>query len=140
LYLGLRHMEWLFITCHNYWIVCRLVRDDNYPYLAYSPKISIENSSEPFRAFLGATLSVVEGVSVANSAYNPDMQLDTIGDEGDGGPPPKDDIDDASGLCHGGLSRGQPPVHRRPVAKHARGIRNTDSDLMVRLLWPISII
>lgn len=120
--------------------MCRLVRDDNYPYLAYSPKISIENSSEPFRAFLGATLSVVEGVSVANSAYNPDMQLDTIGDEGDGGPPPKDDIDDASGLCHGGLSRGQPPVHRRPVAKHARGIRNTDSDLMVRLLWPISII
>ncbi|KAH8998498.1 hypothetical protein EDB92DRAFT_1835508 [Lactarius akahatsu] len=24
LHLGLREMEWLFLTCHNYWIICRL--------------------------------------------------------------------------------------------------------------------
>jgi hypothetical protein len=71
-------MEWLFLTCHNYWIVCRLVEDDNHPYLAYSPKISIEDSSEPFRAFLGSILSVVRDFPVvAGSTYSPDMQLES---------------------------------------------------------------
>jgi hypothetical protein len=59
------------------------VKDDNYPFLAYSPKISIQNSSEPFRAFLGAIFSVVEGVSVDPSEFNPDMALDTIIEEED---------------------------------------------------------
>ena len=30
LYSGLRKMEWLLISCHNYWTVCLLVRDDNH--------------------------------------------------------------------------------------------------------------
>ena len=29
-------MEWLFLTCHNYWIVCRLVRDDEHPFEHFS--------------------------------------------------------------------------------------------------------
>lgn len=90
--MGLRKMEWLFLTCCNYWIVCRLVRDDDNPYLAYSPGIGIEESSEPFRAFLGAILSVVKDVPVESSAYNPNIQLDTIEEVHDDGPLPEYDI------------------------------------------------
>src|SRR5882757_9201571 len=49
-----RSETWLFLTCHNYWIVCRLVRDDDHPFLAYSPRNYIEPST-----------------------FNQDMQLDT---------------------------------------------------------------
>jgi hypothetical protein len=48
------------------------VTNDDHCYLAYSPKISIEDSSEPCRASLGAILSVVKDVPIASS---PDMQL-----------------------------------------------------------------
>ena len=95
--MGLRKMEWLFLTCHNYWIVCCLVRDDKNPYLAYSPGISIQESSEPFRAFLGAILSVVKDMPIESSAYNTDIQLDTIEERQDDGPLPEDGIDDGSG-------------------------------------------
>ncbi|KAH9981480.1 hypothetical protein BGW80DRAFT_1434619 [Lactifluus volemus] len=91
LYMGLRKTEWLFLTCFNYWIVCRLVRDDHHPYLVYSPGISIQESSEPFRAFLGAILSVVKDVPVESSAYNPNIKLDSIEEE-------QDDIDDVTFL------------------------------------------
>ena len=37
---GMRQMGWLFLSCHNCWIVCRFVRDDDHPYLAYSSEIS----------------------------------------------------------------------------------------------------
>ena len=80
--LGLRQMEWLFLSCHNYWIVCRLIKDDDHPYLAYSPEITIKDSSEPFRAFLGAILSVIKGVPVERSTYSSDMELDIIEHEG----------------------------------------------------------
>jgi hypothetical protein len=85
-------MEWLFLTCHNYWIVCRLVRHDSHPFLLYSPKISIEDSSVPFRTFLGAILSSIKGVSVDSSAFNPEMQVDTMIGEADKGVLPKNDI------------------------------------------------
>ncbi|KAH9049838.1 hypothetical protein EDB84DRAFT_1555805 [Lactarius hengduanensis] len=75
LYLGLREMEWVFLTCHNYWVVFRLVSNNDDPFLAFSPMCSIEDSSEPFRAFLGAILSVLYGAP------------------GEG----EDDIDDCSG-------------------------------------------
>ena len=52
----------MFLTCH-YWIVCRLAKDCDLT-LAYSPKISIKDSSEHFRAFLGVVLSVVKDVPV----------------------------------------------------------------------------
>jgi len=59
--------------------MCRLVRDDDHhPYLAYSPVTTIKDSSEPFRAFLGAILSVVKDVPVERSAYSSDMELDII--------------------------------------------------------------
>ncbi len=58
------------------------MRDDDNPYLAYSPGISIQESFEPFRAFLGAILSVVKDVPVQSSAYNPNIKLDTIEERG----------------------------------------------------------
>jgi hypothetical protein len=100
LYLGLKQMEWLFLSCHNYWIVCRLVKDDNHPFLAYSPLTSIENTSEPYRAFLGAILSDIKGIAVAPSPFNPDMELDSVVEEDKDkvpGIPPQDDIDHGSG-------------------------------------------
>ncbi|KIL54825.1 hypothetical protein M378DRAFT_91869 [Amanita muscaria Koide BX008] len=100
LHLGLRQMEWMFLTCHNYWIVCRLVRDDDHPYLAYSSEISIKDSSEPFRAFLGAILSGAVGVPVESSAYSSDMELDTIEEGEDEGPLPEHDIDDDRSRAH----------------------------------------
>jgi hypothetical protein len=83
------------------------VRDDDNPYLVYSPGISIQESSEPFRAFLGAILSVVKNVPVKSSIYNPNIELDTIGEEQGDGPLPEDDIDDGSGelLVHSFLGR-----------------------------------
>ncbi|KAH9179316.1 hypothetical protein EDB89DRAFT_2063410 [Lactarius sanguifluus] len=60
LHLGLREMEWLFLT--------------------------IKDSSEPFRAFLGAILSVLDGAPVQASEFNPILE------KGEG----EDDIDDGS--------------------------------------------
>ena len=122
-------MEWLFLTCHNYWIVCRLVRDNNRPFLAYSPMISIEDSSEPFRALLGAILSVLKGVDIEPSSFNPDMQLDTI-------------IEDHSGDNRGSPSKGgaTEPLMIRSRARVA-GHDNAEHGLMVcpfvggHLLW-----
>ena len=128
LYLGLRKMEWLFFSCHNYWIVCRLVRDDHHPYLAYSPEITIKDSSEPFRAFLGAILSVVKDVPVERSAYSSDMELDII-DEEDVSPLPEDDIDDDSGTYRG--SSGGKATTSYPATR-SREDENTESDLIVR--------
>jgi hypothetical protein len=87
-------MEWLFLTCHNHWIIFRLVQDNNHPFLAYSPIVSIENSSKPFLAFLGCVLSGKQGTAVAPSPFNLDM-LDAIKDDKG---PPEDDIDDGSGI------------------------------------------
>jgi hypothetical protein len=116
-------MEWLFLTCHNHWIVCRLVRDDDNPYLAYSPGISIQESSEPFRAFLGAILSVVKDVPVESSAYNPNIELDTIEEE-------QDDIDDGSEYqdsSGSGADTGS-PMNR---SRDRNSLGNTESDLLV---------
>jgi hypothetical protein len=107
------------------------VRDDDNPYLAYSPGISIQESSEPFRAFLGAILSVVKDVPVESSAYNPNMKLDTIEEEQDDGPLPEYDIDDGSGEYQGSSGRGAdtgPPM----AHSHDRNSRgNTESELLV---------
>jgi hypothetical protein len=68
-------------------------------------KINIKDSSEPFRAFLGAILSVLKGAHIEPSTFNPDMQLDTIIEETDDGPLPEDDIDDHSGAYPGSSSK-----------------------------------
>jgi len=121
-------MDWLFLSCHNYWIVCRLVRDDDHPYLAYSPEITIKDSSEPFRAFLGAILSVVKDVPVERSAYSSDMELDIIEEEEDDSPLPEDDIDDDSG-AYQGSSGGRATSH---PATRSREDESTESELIVR--------
>ncbi|KAH9004927.1 hypothetical protein EDB86DRAFT_2796383 [Lactarius hatsudake] len=117
-YLGLRKMEWLFLTCHNYWVVCRLVSNNDNPFLAYSPLCSIEDSSEPFRALLGAILSVLKGVPVQASEFNPAMVPDTIPtipEKEEGGSSPEDNADDGSGEYRGSSTKNissEPPATR----------------------------
>ena len=125
-------MEWLFLTCHNCWIICRLVKDDEHPYLAYSPKISIDDSSEPFRAFLGAILSVVEDVQVERSVYDSNMQLDTIEEEEDDGPLSEHDIDDNSGPYSGSSDRGVANHLPMTRSRGRDGDDKSDSELLVR--------
>ena len=128
--LGLRRMEWLFITCHNYWIVCRLVRDDHHPFLAYSPMISIDDSSVPFRALLGAILSVVKKVPAEPTEFNPRMKFDALVKEQDEGPSADDDIDDGSpySASSGEEIMKNPPNTR---SRHRTGQRKAESGLMV---------
>ncbi|KIM76170.1 hypothetical protein PILCRDRAFT_98772 [Piloderma croceum F 1598] len=136
LYLGLRKMQWLFLSCHNYWIVCRLVRDDDHPYLAYSPEISIGGSSKPFQVFLGAILSVVKDVPVKSSPYNSDMEFDSIKEEADDGPLPENDIDDSSGL-YIGSSGGRAATDHLMTHEHTRGgHENAEFKLMVTSSLP----
>ena len=100
------------------------MKDDNHPYLAYSPEITIKDSSEPFRAFLGAILSVVKDVPVERSTFNSDMELDIIEEE-DNGPLPENDIDDDSGAYQG--SSGGRATRSRAHGEH----ENTESGLIV---------
>ena len=112
------------------------MRDDDHPYLAYSPEITIKDSSEPFRAFLGAILSVVKDVPVEHSEYSSDMELDVIKEEEDEGPLPEDDIDDDSGTYRG--SSGGKATTSHPATR-SRGYGITESELMVRVPLPIFI-
>jgi hypothetical protein len=123
-------MEWLFLTCHNYWIVCRLVRDDHDPFLAFSSMISIEDSSKPFRVLLGAILSVVKTVPVEPSFFNREMELDIILEEQDEGPLPEDDIDDGSAYSPSSEEEmaNDPPNTRN---RHRAGQKKAESGLMV---------
>jgi hypothetical protein len=100
--------------------------------------ISVENSSVPFRAFLGALLSVIEGVDVQPSESIPDQQLDPIEEETDDGPSPEDDIDDGSGAYPGsaGALSANPPM-TRSRARANRG--NTESGLMACSSIPLFI-
>ncbi|KAH9014661.1 hypothetical protein EDB85DRAFT_2097786 [Lactarius pseudohatsudake] len=136
LYLGLRKMEWLFLTCHNNWIVCRLISDKDNPFLAFSPMFNIEGSSQPFRAFLGAILSVLEGTPVQACKFNPPLVLDTIPEEGEGGTPSEDDNDDASGEYRGSsttnISSKLPMTRSRATTSRDAAV----SDLMFTLSSP----
>jgi hypothetical protein len=116
-------MEWLFLTCHNYWIMCRLVRHGDHPYLAYSPEVSIK---EPFRAFLDAILSVVKDVAVKPSVYSSDMELDTIEEE-DNGPLPGDDMNNNLGVHQGSSCGRSHSIHSHVHEEH----ENTQSELFV---------
>jgi hypothetical protein len=94
--------------------------------------ISIEDSSEPFRAFFGALLSCVKGISVDASTFDPHMELDIITEqeEEDRGPPSEGDVGDGSGAFRGRTSKGivtEPTLARN----RARDVDN-DSGLMVR--------
>ena len=106
--MGLRNMEWLFLSSHNHWVVCRLVSDSKNPFLAFSSMLNIKDSSVPFRALLGAILSVTNGVPVSTRTFDPQTAvLDPIPEEDsdDSGPLPENDLDDGSGAYSGGSSR-----------------------------------
>jgi hypothetical protein len=108
------------------------VDDEDNPFLAYSPMISIKDSTIPFRAFLGAILSEINEVSVDPSTFDPHMELDTIAElqDNDSGPLPEGDISDGSGPYRGSSSKGtatEPPV----TGSRARD-GNYESDIMVR--------
>jgi hypothetical protein len=89
--------------------------------------ISIKDSSEPFRAFLGSILSIIEGEPVEPSQFDPSMQLDTIMEDTDDGPLPEDDIDDGSGVYVGSSSTSNPPMMTCSQAAH----ENINPGLMV---------
>jgi hypothetical protein len=58
----------------------------------------MKNSSEPFRAFLGAILSVHKGIPVPASALNTDMgPFITVTEEDGNGHLPEDDTNDGTG-------------------------------------------
>ncbi|KAK2465458.1 hypothetical protein APHAL10511_002530 [Amanita phalloides] len=99
--------------------------------------INIEDSLVPFRALLGAILSVVKTVSVEPSEFSSDMELDTIVEEQDKGPLPEDDINDGSTYSPSSeeeVANDPPNTHNR----HPTG-QKAESDLMVspRLLAPV---
>ena len=74
-HLGLRQMEWLFLTRQNYWIVFRLERDGDHLCLAYLQEISMKDSTEPFQHFLGIILSVVKNILVEPRACSSEGNL-----------------------------------------------------------------
>jgi hypothetical protein len=83
MYLGLRQKEWLFLICHNSWIVFRLVNVNGDKVLAYSPVLEMANSSVPFRACLGALLSVMENAPVRQTVFAVDSVLETLNEDPD---------------------------------------------------------
>ena len=113
--LGLRQTEWLFLTCHNHWIILRLVKGGSKPpFLAFSPLISMEDTSVLFRAFLGAVLSVVKGRVVEASVFHDPQALDTIEEEApdeEGFPSSGFDGDDGLGAYR--RPSGEEPTGRR---------------------------
>jgi hypothetical protein len=105
------------LTCHNYWIVVRLVRGDR-PFIAFSPMITMNDSSVPFRAFLGAILSVVEGEDVEASTFDDDQTLDTIDEEGPSDPSGSNhDSDSNNGSGGYGDRPSKGKVGHRPVIR-----------------------
>ena len=102
------------MTCHNSWIVVRLVGGgSDHPFLAISPLITVEDSSVPFRAFLGAILSDLKGVVVEASEFDDNQILEPIDKGEEEGPPPVSDSDDDSGEYRG--RSGQGPVGSGPM-------------------------
>ncbi|KAH9053359.1 hypothetical protein EDB87DRAFT_1708889 [Lactarius vividus] len=136
LYLGLRRMEWLFLMCHNNWIVCCLISHKDNPFLAFSPMFNIEGSSQLFWVFLGAIFSVLKGTPIQASKFNPPLVLDTILEEGGGGSSSEDDNDDTSGKYWGSsttnISSKLSMTHSCTTTSHDA----VESDLMFTLSSP----
>ena len=84
--------------------------------------ISIQDSSVPFRAFLGALLSVVEDMHVERSEFTPGMQLDIIPEDEDPGVLPEHDE-------YSGSSNDEMPIDPPKTRGHRK---KTNSELMVR--------
>jgi hypothetical protein len=97
--------------------------------------LSIEGSSEPFRAFLGAILSVVNGVPVSPCTFDPDGILDVIPEEQeqDAFSSSENDLDDGSGrsACSGaycGSSKGTGSGTRASLHRFAKKPRKGTRD------------
>jgi hypothetical protein len=73
--------------------VIRLVSGDR-PFIAFSPLITMNDSSDPFRVFLGAILSVVKGEVVEASIFDDGQTLDTI-NKGAPGPSSSNSVPDS---------------------------------------------
>ena len=114
-YLGSRELEWLFLTCHNLWIMFHLTRVNNERVLVYSPILNIHNSSIPFCACLGAVLSEVRNFPVEPTTFPADATLDILPP-----PPDNDDDDDKSGeyelSAHGNSPSDRPLACSRSKA------------------------
>jgi len=91
--------------------------------------IDVEDSSVPFRAFLGTILSVVETVSVEPSKFNPNMKLDLV-EEQDEGHLPEDVIGNGS-ACSASSEEEMvnDPLNTRNG--HRTGQKNAEPGLMV---------
>jgi hypothetical protein len=100
-HLGLRQLEWLFFTSHNH-------RHDQHPFLMYYPMISTQDLPEPFRAFLGALLSILKNFPVEPSEFKPKLEFDTIERRETPDLEPGDDIEDEGILWQ--LSIGSHPL------------------------------
>ncbi|KAH9175245.1 hypothetical protein EDB89DRAFT_1903808 [Lactarius sanguifluus] len=124
--LGLREIEWLFLTCHNSWIVCCLVSDNDNPFLAFSRIFSIEGSS------------TVSGISWCHFAgeFHPPVALDTIPEEGEGGSSSSPEDVDGSGEYRGrstaNISSTRPITRSRAATSHDAA----ESELMFTLSSP----
>jgi hypothetical protein len=93
--------------------------------------ISIEGSTKPFRAFLGAILSEIKGVSVQPSTFDPHMGLDIIAEQDeDRGSLSGGDISDGSGQYGGSPSKGTATQPRLTRRRSRDGY--SEPDLMVR--------
>jgi len=130
--LGLRQKEWLFMSCHNYWIVFRLVRGGSKPpFLAFSPLITMEDSSVPFRTLLGAILSVVKGGVVDASVFDDNQILNTTNKKEEKGSESTFDADGGSREYKG--CSGQEPAGPGPFThKHAQD----GSNKAALMVWP----
>ena len=118
-YLGLRQKEWLFLSCHNYWIVVCLVRGGSKPpFLAVSPLVTMKDSSSSAPSYLlskVSPLNLVYSMTVRSS-----KQTLSISDA---------DVDDGSGEYRG--HSGQGPITR----KRTKDANKTAATTTPRLIW-----
>jgi len=83
------------LSCHNYWIVFRLIRGGSKPpFLAFLPLITMEDSSVPFRTLFSAILSVVKGGVIEASVFDDTQILNIIDKEKEKGFPSFSDGND----------------------------------------------
>jgi hypothetical protein len=115
-HLGLRKLQWLFLTCHNFWIIFRLTKVGDDMILAYSPMLDISSSSIPFRAYLGAVLSAVRGFPVNPTVITVGTILDTLPEEDEGEDSTPEDMDDDGSGEYTYTGHGNKPPRSRNKA------------------------
>jgi hypothetical protein len=134
-YLGLRQLEWLFLTSHNSWIVFRLTKILDETILVYSPMIDMKNSSAPFRAYFGALLSIVKNIPAKPTIYPTGLVLDMFPEEEEDEDPadesPYEPSDGESGPSAGGGDSSRSPMIRSRRKAQGDDVNDADNGLMV---------